>query len=167
MTSAPVWKIEVPELPAMLRKLQEFGGSAFAKKPIRKGLRYGAKLMRKTAAELAPKHDGPYPKSRLDRTPGTLKKSIKVGALKRSRSRFGVVVTSGLRGKNVNSGAAYYGHFLEKGTPRIAPRPFMRPAFDRHKDATVAAVSREVKIACERAWAAKRMMDLAAAGGDE
>ena len=153
MNGNTVFKLSMPELPAMLKKLREVGGNTLAKKAVRKGLKAGSKLMQATAKQLAPKFKGKYPKSRLDRQPGTLRKNIRSMAMKRSRVRFGYVVSAGLRGKNINSGEAYYGLFVEKGGPKRAPKPFMRPAFDRHKDAAVAFVMSEVRTALEGAWA--------------
>lgn len=155
MNGNTVFKLEMPELPALLKKLREVGGNTLAKKAVRKGLKAGSKLMQATAKQLAPKYAGKYPKSRVDRKPGTLRKNIRSMAMRRSRQRFGYVVSAGLRGKNINSGEAYYGLFVEKGGPKRRAIPFMRPAFDRHKDATVALVMGSVRTTLESLWVRK------------
>jgi HK97 gp10 family phage protein len=43
---------------------------------------------------------------------------------------------------HLHLGKAYYGWFVERGTPRMAARPFLRPAFDAKKEAGVQAARR-------------------------
>lgn len=46
-------------------------------------------------------------------------------------------VTSITRGRNHRSNSTYYSKFLEEGTRKMSPRPFMRPAFDSKKEQAV------------------------------
>lgn len=59
---------------------------------------------------------------------GTLRKSIRIRALKRSRRRFGVQV---ITGEGFFKGKTFYGGMVEYGTSRQAAQPFMRPAAKR------------------------------------
>lgn len=84
---------------------------------------------------------------------GRLKKSIKLRALKRSRTRtragiIGVrIVTS--KSDNVFAGSTYYGGMVEFGTDRMPARSFMRFAMDINegtvKDVYRAAVRKILK----------------------
>ena len=138
-----VFAINIPELPALLAKLKTIGDPKLAKAAFRKGLRKGAKLMATTARGLAPVHQGPYPSTRTDRKPGTLRKTIKVRAIKRTRKGVGVRVS------DYYTGAGYYGAFQEYGTKRQKAKPYLRPAFDSHKGEAVTLLKEEVRIAVE------------------
>lgn len=46
---------------------------------------------------------------------------------------------------------AFYAHFVEFGTHRTAPRPFIRPAFDAEKNAMVDAIKRDLAANIQKA----------------
>ena len=137
---------DIPELPGLLKKLKAVGDKKLANKAFRKGLRTGAKRIAADARPLAPVHQGPYPPNRKDRKPGTLKKSIKVRAMKRSRKGVGIRVS------DYYSGIAYYGAFQEYGTKHQKATPYLRPAFDKNKNAAVNDLKGEIKTAVEGAF---------------
>ncbi|CBJ79815.1 Gp10 [Xenorhabdus bovienii SS-2004] len=108
-------------------------------KVLRKGMYAGAKVLRDETRSRAPKRTG------------KLKKNIM--AVNRKKQRDGSI-SSGVyvRGSNqsgTNSDPkmkkndprnAYYWRFLEKGTSRMAPKPFIDPAFESKSDAAADAV---------------------------
>lgn len=139
--------IQIPELPALLKKLHALGDKKLANAAFRKGLRKGAKLIAGSARPLAPMHDGPYPPHRVDRAPGTLRKTIKVRAIKRTRKGVGVRVS------DYYTGQGYYGAFQEYGTKHQKATPYLRPSFDKHKGEAVTLLKAEIKSAVEVAFA--------------
>jgi len=141
-----VLAISIPELPGLLKKLHAIGDKKLANGAFRKGLRKGAKRIATASRAAAPIHDGPYPASRQDRKPGTLRKTIKVRSMKRSRKGVGVRVS------DYYTGAGYYGAFQEYGTKRQKAQPYLRPAFDKNKDAAVNDLKQEIKAAVEGAF---------------
>ncbi|MEN6474135.1 MAG: hypothetical protein ABFD81_08990 [Syntrophaceae bacterium] len=78
-------------------------------------------------------------KGNQDRKPGTLKKSIIIGAIKGRRDRNYVKLAVGLMKR------AYYGKWIEMGfihygkkkQTHVPGRPFLRPAFDGNLDAVI------------------------------
>ncbi len=114
------------------------------KKATRKGLRAGAKLMADRARQLVP-----VGKKGTDaHKAGTLRKSIKVRAIKRTRRFAGMVVTTGgARAKD-----EFYGVWTEYGTAKQPPQPFLRPAFDSLKDQAAELSRKEIGTAVERIW---------------
>lgn len=104
---------------------------------LERAVHAGAKVIRDEARRLAPKHDGPYPKSRKDRKPGMLKRSIVSRTNKKVRD--GITVNIG------PSKRAWYGRLVEMGHAivtkatagktrkagrNVPPKPFLRPAMD-------------------------------------
>ncbi len=116
---------------AIRQSFKELGPTA-GKGPIRKGARAAAKLFQQKIKPTVPKKTG------------KLKKALKVRAGKSTKKYVGAWVTTGdPRVKNLNSGAAFYGSFLELGSKsgsrksknrrQIPAKPFMRPAFKMYK----------------------------------
>jgi len=103
---------------------------AVQKKVFRKVLRAGAKIVAKEAKAQAPRGKT-----------GVLVKSIKVLARKRNRKGIiGANVTCG--DEHPYKGKAYYGAFIEFGTKKLEPRPFMKEAFDAKKEEAIAEMTR-------------------------
>lgn len=75
---------------------------------------------------------------------GSLKRSVTIRYLKRSR-RDQAVFTVGPR--------IFYAKFLEFGTPKMAARPFIRPAYDNSREAAQAAFKRKLLEAIPKATA--------------
>ena len=50
----------------------------------------------------------------------------------------------------INTGNAFWGYFLEFGTVKMPPHPFMRPAFDATREAAVNVQIEELKTGIER-----------------
>lgn len=84
-------------------------------------------------------------KSNAPSDTGQLKKNIKIKAMKRSRSSFGMRVSMGRPGQKDNTGKAFYGAFLELGTQdratqsganrgTIKRRDFIRNAYKTKQD---------------------------------
>lgn len=126
------------ELNRKLRKL----GSKEARNIVRKAARVALKPVLQEARALAPVKTG------------KLRKHIKIRSLTRSRKSFGARVTSGFF-KNVNSGDAYYGAFVELGTKErrhrsgksvgsIAPRRFMKNAADKKRQQALRIYGQEI-----------------------
>lgn len=130
------------EIKATLDKLP----ARLGEKVVRAALRSAAQVMRKDAQARAPI----LKKPKYGRKPGTVKQSI---TIKRSkRDKYGVFLTvMGLSAKkikafkagSVTKDAAYnpddpwYWHFLEFGTSTRRKIPFLRPAFEAQKFASL------------------------------
>jgi HK97 gp10 family phage protein len=75
---------------------------------------------------------------------GGLQKSISFKVRGHSQLNFGSDETKQVRirgeRKKVN-----YGKFLEEGTSRMRPRPFLRPSIDYHKSNIIQHLEREIK----------------------
>ena len=51
---------------------------------------------------------------------------------------------------NINAGNAFWGYFLEFGTVKMSPHPFMRPAFDATREGAINVQIEELKTGIER-----------------
>lgn len=76
---------------------------------------------------------------------GALQGSIKVRAGKARRR--GDLRINVLTGEGFFKGDQFYGAFLEYGTSRMAPQPFMRPAFDTKHDEAQQAIAQHLRTA--------------------
>lgn len=113
---------------------------------VRGALRAGAAVIAEEARNRAPMHTG------------QLKASIRVStrvingrpvALVKAGDRYRVFAGKGRATKNpyrsigasgcVNYHAAFYAHFIEFGTSKMAAKPFLRPAFEAKKEPAVEA----------------------------
>lgn len=133
--------------------LREMGEEWATKAGYRANLK-AAQHMRDRYVEAAPYQPGPTVKSwkRKDGTVvkadyGHLKENIRVRRDK-SRKQGNVVHL-------VTAGKAFWGRFLEYGTRKMAARPWMRPAFEAHREQAVDIQLGELNSLIERA--AKRI----------
>lgn len=101
-----MFRVQVQGDKQLLRKLERLGRTE-ANKIIRQGLRAGAKTLQAETKRLAP-----VGVDKKGHKKGTLKRSIKVRALKRKRGRIGVGVTIG---EGFFQGEAFYGAFVALG----------------------------------------------------
>lgn len=128
------------ELEQALRKLpQEVAGQVLIA-----ALRKAGKPMEADAQQGAPRSSNPGPH-------GHMADSIKLRVLKE---------TSGVADVEANlwlgpDATHFYGGFEEFGTSHQAAHPFMRPAFDRHKDEAIDILGKELWKGIDRA--AKRL----------
>ena len=109
---------------AQLQRALERLPLGIQRKAVRKGLRVGAKRIQSKAKQLAPKDTG------------TLRRSIKVRARKRSRREIGILVLA-----LDNIGAAK----VELGTDRQAPTPYLRPAADSEQAKAIEAIANAIR----------------------
>lgn len=124
------------ELQKKLRRLPD----NLKKKTLMKAMRMGAKPIRDAAQAKAPRR-----KSLPRRTTGKpLYMTIKVTAARRRRGHSEV----SLRVGPTKGGA--HGILQELGTVHHAAQPFMRPAFDAHKDESVKIIAGELEDAIKR-----------------
>lgn len=139
------------------RKLFALGSTRIANRIGKKALEAAAEPIRATAERLAP--DDPA-------TPVGLKQSIKFATKRRDdvvMTRIGIdpdvvppVDRVRKRGKGAyrDPGPAGVAVMQEFGTEKMAANPFMRPAWDGHKDATPGRIGkvlgREIEIAAKK-----------------
>jgi HK97 gp10 family phage protein len=83
-------------------------------------VRAGANVSCSIVQQAAPQ-DAKLPRSKASQKYGSLSANIEVQALKPKHK--------GERGYKVTTGDAFWGHFLEFGTIKMAARPWFRPAF--------------------------------------
>lgn len=138
-------KVEgLDKLSAVLRELpQRIGRNA-----LRGAVSAGAAVIRNEARLRAPVYTGDV--SQGHPPPGTLKRAIFQSRVKSGcddqRQTFMVAVKQGkkYRGqgkKGDKSQDAYYWRWVEMGTAKMAPHPFLRPAFDAQKENAVLAIA--------------------------
>lgn len=115
---------------------------AAAKQQLKAALRIAGKPVVKAARAKAPKDTG------------AMAKSIKLRVM--TRTRVPAAVSIGPDSDH------YYGMFLERGTSKIAAKPFLRPAWDAHKVSVAKNFSLSMWQALERF--SKRLVKQAYAG---
>ena len=127
------------ELEAALQALPQ----NIARNVLRGAVAAGAAVVRKEARDLAPKSEGPQPEGHVS---GTLRRAIYQKQIRERSSlleqTFFVGVRKGRSARSTKKSVidAWYAHFVEFGTSKMAARPFMRPAFEAKKRAAVDAI---------------------------
>lgn len=130
------------ELAKSLRAMPE----DLSKNALRAAVRAGAATIREEA------------KAKVPVATGKLRSAIYLKQIREASSRLSQVFFVGVRSgpkrrRNKKTGAiekdysrdAWYWRFVEFGTRFMAARPFMRPAFERRKEAAVAAIAAKLK----------------------
>lgn len=123
-------KVDMGDLLKKLRKLPE----RVQKKVLVGAVRAGAKPIIDEARRIVPKRTGNLAKS--------------IGVNKR-RSK-GTIVHFSVSPRKGGKYDGYYGHFVEFGTKKMAPRPFMRPAFESKGEESIDAVRAYMKKRIEK-----------------
>ena len=121
------------------RKLDKLAPVA-ARKVMRKGLREAGRPVLAAA------------KAKVPVLSGALRDSLVLRAVKsKKRDRLGVQV---MTKEGMFRGETFYGAFVELGTSKAPPHPYLRPALNENKDLCVAIVKNEVGKGIEREMAA-------------
>lgn len=128
--------VESKELEQALKGLEP----KVAKQIVKKAMRKGMKLIQSAAKDKAPFETG------------QTKKAIKVRAAKLGRKGIGIDVKVG---EGDYKGETFYASFLEYGTSKMPPKPFMRPAYDSKKDQAENVTMNEIKEIIEQEADAK------------
>ncbi|WP_416044896.1 HK97-gp10 family putative phage morphogenesis protein [Clostridium tyrobutyricum] len=72
---------------------------------------------------------------------GNLKKALAVGKIKTKNGVKSIKI--GVSGGDNSS--AYYGKFVEFGTSKMPAKPFIEPAFEKHKGEVIEIIKQEIK----------------------
>lgn len=121
----------------------------YESKVVRKFLKYAVAPLVARAKQLAPVSARPHKGKYGMVMPGTLQKSIGTIDMKRSR-KVALVVGLRVRGAFGKVRSGYYGQWIERGTKKIAARPFMRPAYDLTKEEIIKRFERDAKRVFEK-----------------
>lgn len=121
--------------------------------PIKRALYKSALLFKQSAIARAPKDTGNLAaniyvyRDRNPKASGATERFL-VGVRKKraSYARSRMNMRLGRLGKNYSIGGdAFYWHFIEFGTKKMSPRPFLRPAFESNKSNALNVFSQEFK----------------------
>lgn len=161
----------VEGLDGVLKTLRSLPPELVSKRggPIRSALYKAAKVIQTQARENVQTIVDTPNKGGSDRSSGALKESITIRRRKPKGNNNGEVYTVGIspikrfyadtrhnvRKQRVGKGyyilpPTYYAWFLEFGTSRMQPHPFMRPAFDAKKEEAVQTFTTELNAGIER-----------------
>ncbi|AEC22288.1 hypothetical protein PT7_P052 (plasmid) [Pusillimonas sp. T7-7] len=115
------------ELGAAMKELD----SRVQKRIARSATAAGARVIANEAKKLVPVDTG------------NLKKNIRTANLKPNQPGLQETVV-GVRVKGKKDDSAYYFRFLEFGTAHMAPRPFLRPAFETKKQEAAGKIKEQL-----------------------
>jgi len=133
---------QVTGLSELLQNLRTLPGKVQAK-ALQRAVGAGAEVIRAEAELRAPVHTGKIGKAHPPA--GTLKKSVYKARLLDECTATRETWQVNVRKK------AYYAHMVEFGTVKMAPRPFMRPAWDSKKDDALDAIRTKLSEAVRSA----------------
>jgi HK97 gp10 family phage protein len=107
-----------------------------------------ASLVKKRAVELAPQSDAPHQLGRRKGEvvqPGNLKRNIITKRLRPKDTELTAeYIVTVRRGKGRAPNDAFYGRFVEFGTVKMAPQPFLRPALSQNVGPATAAAKKRL-----------------------
>ena len=132
------FSVDVSGIMELNKKLRELAGDKIARKVLRSAIRKAAKPMVAAAKAFAPVDSG------------LLEESIKLKAIRRTRTGFGVRISTSNSDFD-SQGETFYGAMQEWGTVNMAPNPYLRPAFDTTKDQSVQIVTADMQAAIAEA----------------
>ncbi|MBK8916373.1 MAG: HK97 gp10 family phage protein [Phycisphaerales bacterium] len=140
------------DLAKALREMPE----DLSKNALRAGMRAGAATIRDEA------------RLKVPILTGRLREAVYLKQVRELSSRLTQVFFVGVRTgpkrkKNKQTGAiekdysrdAWYWRFIEFGTRFMSARPFLRPAFERKKEAAVAAIAARLKVRIDK-WGSRK-----------
>lgn len=141
------------ELAAALRELPE----RVARNGLRASVNAGATVIKTAAIAKAPKDTGAlqanmYQKQIREQS-GPMEQTFYVGVRKgvAKYAKNAANKRSGKAGKAYkDDGTTFYWKFLEFGTSKMTPRPFLRPAFDNEKENAVKAIGEKLDAVIQK-----------------
>lgn len=129
------------DLTAQLQNLEKLGKQ---KQLTQNALFHASKEMFDEIKQQAPKAEKAYyryyrgsVKARLSGNPQNSRKLMRPGNLRKNIARKRIRVNGGVAIGIWIKPKAFYFRFIEYGTPTIRAVPFIRPAYDRHKEEAV------------------------------
>lgn len=134
----PFFRVEVTGFKELERALRELP-NAVAKGVLRTALKKAGQPVVDAAIAMAPRDTGKLAESI------EIKTSLTRRQRRRRRKAGDVEMFIG------PSTAARHGHLVEFGTVKMAPRPFMRPAWDGNKERVLSLFVAEMRKAIDRA----------------
>ena len=161
-------KIKIEGLKELSDVMGQLPG-AVAKRVLANAVRKSAVMIQERAAELAPEAVADQATGKFTHLKGTLKRSIAIAAVRQgtpaTERKFAVYAQSSNRkGSKVEANGpkdAWYAHFVEFGTVKMAKSPFMRPAFEQlkiaAKDEIIERIKSGIKTQIERLNTRRRL----------
>jgi len=136
--------VEIQGLDELERALLELEAKT-AFKTLRGALAKGARPMIKEAKALAPKDTGALAQSigMFSRKGRAGDRAAVVFVGPKSKSKTAIELANSKRAKPVKG--VFYGHMVEKGTVKMQPQPFLRPAFDAMAGRAIGIFANDLK----------------------